>query len=254
MKTKIFLLVLFLLATKVADAQIMFQRHYGGVADDYGSRVLQMDDGGYIVASITESFGAGYRDIYLIRTDEYGDVTWTKTYGGTGYEQPNAMKKTNDGNIIIAGETSSFGAGNSDCYLIKINQDGDTLWTRTYGGADEDGACDVIQTSDNGLILVGYSSSYTTVFCSLYIVKTNSDGDTIWTKTYEKSFANIASSICQLTEMAILLLGRHYYQGNSKHLIAILSEQTIKVIRCGQKHTVEIAMMAHFSVMIKEMG
>jgi hypothetical protein len=191
----------------------MFQKHYGGIADDYGSRVLQMDDGGYLVASITESFGAGSRDIYLIRTNVYGDTLWNKTFGGTGSEQPNAMIKTNDGDIIIAGETSSYGAGSTDCYLLKLNQNGDTLWTRTYGGANEDGACDVIQTSDNGFILVGYSSTFTSAFGSVYVVKINSAGDTIWTKSYEKSTANIGSSIIQLADDGYFIVGQTLQPG-----------------------------------------
>ncbi|MEI6851843.1 MAG: T9SS type A sorting domain-containing protein [Bacteroidota bacterium] len=207
MKVKIVILVFFLFATQVAAAQIMFQRHYGGIADDFGSRVLQMEDGGYLVASITESYGAGSGDIYLIRTNELGDVQWTKTYGGVGDEQPYAMKKTNDGNIIIAGRTSSYGTGSTDCYLLKINQSGDTLWTKTYGGINEDGAYDVIQTTDDGYLLLGYSLTFTSVFSSVYAIKTNSLGDTMWTKTYEKKNSNGGTSAIQLVDGGYIFCG-----------------------------------------------
>ena len=208
MKVKILLLVLFLLLTGETGAQIMFQRHYGGNADDYGSRVLQMDDGGYLVASITESFGAGSGDIYLIRTNEYGDVQWTKTYGGVGDEQPNAMKKTTDGNIIIAGRTSSYGAGSTDCFLLKINQNGDTLWTKTYGGTNEENALDIIQTSDGGFLLIGSTLTFTHSFSSAYAIKVNDVGDTLWTKTYEKKISNSGTSAIQLTDGGYYIVGQ----------------------------------------------
>jgi len=93
MKTKSILLVFLLLVTQSVFAQIMFQSHYGGTADDFGCKVIQTSDNGYFVAAITESYGAGYRDIFLIRTNEFGDTLWTKTIGGLQDDQPNAMKK-----------------------------------------------------------------------------------------------------------------------------------------------------------------
>ncbi len=207
MKTKTFLLIATLLLSQMAEAQIMFQRHYGGNADDYGSKVLQMDDGGYLVASITESYGAGYGDIYLIRTNEYGDVLWTKTYGGIDDDVPNAMIKTNDANIIIAGSTRSYGAGSKDFYLLKINQNGDTLWTKTYGGISEESAYDVIQTSDGGFFIIGNSLTYTFGFSSVYVVKTNSTGEIIWSKSYEKANANSGVSAIQLSDNGFFFCG-----------------------------------------------
>ncbi len=148
------------------------------------------------------------RDIFLIRTNEFGDTIWTKTIGGTGDEQPNAMKSTNDNNYIIAGSTTSFGAGNSDVYLLKVDQNGDTIWTKTYGGNLDDQAYDVIQTSDNGFIVIGGTMSYTSGFSSVYAIKTNANGDSLWTKTYEKKNANAGSSVIQLTDGGFFIVGQ----------------------------------------------
>ncbi len=214
MKTKIVFLILLFLVTQVATAQIMFQKHYGGIADDYGCRVLQTDDGGYMVAAITETYGAGLRDIFLVRTNELGDTVWTKTIGGTGEEQPNAMKATNDNNYIIAGSTTSYGAGNSDVYLLKVNQNGDTIWTKTYGGNLDDQAYDVIQTSDSGYLVVGSTMSFTSGFCSVYAIKTDENGDTLWTKTYEKNISNTGVSIIQTNDSGFFIAGVTLIPGN----------------------------------------
>ena len=207
MKTKSILLVFLLLVTQSVFAQIMFQSHYGGTADDFGCKVIQTSDNGYFVAAITESYGAGYRDIFLIRTNEFGDTLWTKTIGGLQDDQPNAMKKTSDNNYIIAGSTSSFGAGNSDVYLLKVDNNGDTIWTKTYGGSMDDQAYDVIQTSDGGYLVIGSTTSFTSGFSSVYAIRTDSNGDTLWTKSYEEKYSNVGCSVVQLSDGGFFFCG-----------------------------------------------
>ena len=105
-------------------AQISFERTYGGLDYEEGFSVQQTSDGGYIIAGTTESFGAGIRDVYLIKTDSYGDTLWTKTYCGSEWDLGRSVQQTSDGGYIIAGVTESFGAGLEDVYLIKTCPDG----------------------------------------------------------------------------------------------------------------------------------
>lgn len=207
MKTKILILVFFLLATEVAKAQIMFERTYGGSADDGGSSVLQTDDGGYIVAAQTFSFGTGTSDIYIIKTDAYGNELWTKTYGGNAWDAPNDIKKTHDNCYVIVGKTSSYGAGASDAFLMKIDSNGDSLWFKTYGGIEDDGANSIDICADSGFIICGSTCSYSNVFSAVYLIKTNSNGDTLWTSTYEEKDYNNASSIITTHDGGFLLAG-----------------------------------------------
>ena len=102
-----------------AHAQIRFARTYGGANDDWAYSVRQTSDGRYIVAGYTRSFGAGYSDFFLIKTDAYGNVQWAKTYGGTGYDYPYSVRQTSDGGYIVAGYTLSFGAGIPDIFFYQ---------------------------------------------------------------------------------------------------------------------------------------
>ncbi len=203
---KILFAIFFLLSISV-DAQIMFQRHYGGAADDCGNKIIQTSDGGYFIAAATESFGAGGRDIFFIRTNEYGDTLWTRTLGGAGYDQPTSLITTFDSCFILTGGTESFGASNEDVFLIKVNQNGDTLWKRTYGGIGWDEGADVKQTFDGGFMVVGTTTSYTSGFSSIYAIRTDEFGDTLWTKTYEKNYFNQGSSVILLQDGGFFICG-----------------------------------------------
>jgi hypothetical protein len=166
-----------------SHAQISFQQTYGGNSDDGGWSVQETQDGGYIITGITESFGVGGDDVYLIKTDSIGDTLWTKTYGSSDHDWGKSVKETPDGGFIITGSKPLKGSG-SDVYLIKTNSSGDTLWTRWYGGNSFDEGNDVEVTPDGGYIVVGYTRSFGSGLSDIYLIRTDSLGDTLWTGTY----------------------------------------------------------------------
>jgi len=154
----------------------LWTRTYGGSSDDYAYSVQQTTDGGYIVAGYTDSFGAGNRDFYLVKTNSLGDTLWTRTYGGSNYDYGRSVQQTADGGYIMAGETDSFGEGGLDFYLVKTNSSGDTLWTRTYGGSGVEYGYSVQQTADGGYIVAGSTYSFGAGYADFYLVKTIRDG------------------------------------------------------------------------------
>ncbi|MEO8087893.1 MAG: T9SS type A sorting domain-containing protein [Bacteroidota bacterium] len=183
MKKSLTLLSFFMIVFQ-ADAQIKFQKTFGGNATDVGYSVQQTTDGGYIIAGLTYSFGAGNSDVYLIKTDANGDAIWTRTFGGSSDEQAYSVQQTTDAGYIITGRTSSFGAGATDVYLIRTDVNGNLLWTKTFGGADNDWGNSVQQTNDGGFIILGVSSSFGASFQKVYLIKTDTIGNLIWTKTF----------------------------------------------------------------------
>ncbi len=216
MKTKSLLFILLLLITQLAVAQITFQHHYGGIEIDAGSSVLQTADGGYIVAGLTKSYGAGGRDVFIIKTNEYGDTLWSKTYGGLGDDEGHAIQKTNDNGYIITGSTASFGSGGYDVYLIKTDENGDTLWTKTFGGAQDEDGWSVQQTNDNGFIIVGGTLSFGNNIADIYLIKTDENGDTIWTKTFGERNFNSGASVRQTNDNGYVIVGSTYNNGDSE--------------------------------------
>jgi uncharacterized delta-60 repeat protein len=185
----------------------LWTRTYGGSEDDYASSIQQTADGGYIVAGVTGSFGAGFYDFYLVKTNPLGDTLWTRTYGGSDDDVARSLQQTADGGYIMAGYTYSFGAGNGNFYLVKTNSEGDTLWTHKYGGSGGDRAYSVQQTSDGGYIVAGYTYSFGAGNGDYYLVKTNSQGDTLWTRTYGGIYYDYACSIQQTTDGGYIVVG-----------------------------------------------
>jgi hypothetical protein len=123
-----------------ANGNVQWAKTYGGTSEDNAYSVQQTSDGGYIVAGRTFSFGAGWYDIFLIKTDASGNVQWAKTYGGTDIDWANSVQQTSDGGYIVAGYTASFGAGGGDIFLIKTDANGNI------------GSCGIVQNASPTVI------------------------------------------------------------------------------------------------------
>ena len=163
-----------------ALSQATWTETYGGSESDYGNSVQQTTDEGYIVAGYTYSFGAGFYDAWLIKTDAFGDTLWTKTYGGsTDSDYGYSVQQTKDGGYIIAGSTYSYGAGLSDGFLVKTDAQGNMLWKNTFGGSGQDYFYSVQQTEDGGYIMVGSTESYGDGSSDVYLVKTDPNGSSL---------------------------------------------------------------------------
>jgi len=187
-----------------AAGDTLWTRTYEFAGYECGLSVQQTNDGGYIVAGYTAQDSL---NVYLVKTDSRGDVLWDNIYGGSGFEEGVSVQQTTDGGYIIAGDAIASGAYWSDVYLVKTDPQGDPLWTRTYGGANEDRASSVQQTSDGGYIIVGHTSSFGAGGSDVYLVKTNSQGDTLWTETFGGTSDDGGSSVRQTTDGGYIVAG-----------------------------------------------
>jgi hypothetical protein len=189
---------------------VTFAKTYGGSSDDYARFVQQTSDGGYIVAGTTYSFGAGEWDIFLIKTDAKGNIQWAKAYGGKGSEQASSVQQTSDGGYIVAGYTTSFGAGKGDVFLIKTDANGNIIWAKTYGGKGDNSVSSVQQTSDGGYIVVGTTGSFRGGDTDIFLIKTDAKGNIQWAKTYKGTDDDyaLASSVQQTSDGGYIVVGR----------------------------------------------
>jgi len=210
-KTIFCLLILFSLSSTTIPAVVfasseIWSQTYGGETDEEAVAILKTNVEEYLIAGTTQSFGAGGADFWLFKINESGDMLWNRTYGGSENDFAQALIPTNDGGYVLTGETNSFGAGNSDCWLIKLDYSGNVQWNKTYGEATHDGAYSVIQTNDGGFALAGYT---TVVNASkdVWLVKTDSSGNMLWNRTYGGVGNDFATSVIQTVDGGYALLG-----------------------------------------------
>jgi hypothetical protein len=171
-------------AVKVdAGGDTVWTRALGGAGRDYGYGVCETSDGGYALVGYTTSAGAGGEDVYVIKLDAGGSVIWARTYGGAGSDEGRAICQSGDGGFVIAGRTASYGSGESDVYLLKLDADGDTVWTRVYGGAEYDWSEGVSETADGCYCVCGTTGS-NSLSRDIYLVKVDEAGGLVWQRYY----------------------------------------------------------------------
>jgi len=179
---------------------------YSGPSDIRGVKIVETFAKDYVIVGWTNGFGAGADDIYVLKTNPNGDSLWTKTYGGTSYEYGLSIKELPDSSYIIVGQTTTYGAGSNDVLLIRINQIGNVLWTKTIGNTGQDYGNDVIHTSDNHLVVTGYTT-VTSQLEDVYLIKLNLQGDTLWTKSYGTVETDIGYSLIETIDSSYLIVG-----------------------------------------------
>jgi len=164
----------FLVRTNILGDTLWTKKLGGSFYDDAYS-IQKTSDGGFIIFGTTRSFGVIGYDVYIIKTGSDGTVQWSKTYGGIGDDFGSKGIVTIDSGYAVVGYTNSFGMGGYDVYLLKLDQNGDTLWSRTFGGPDDDQASSIQQTTDGGFIISGYTNISGSNYSS-YLIKTDSNG------------------------------------------------------------------------------
>ena len=217
MKKCWYALILAVLMVSIANAQpdSLWSRTYGGTGRESGWAVVSAEDGGYVLGGLTNSFGAGGYDGWLIKTNADGDTLWCRTFGGPQDEEVATMGRTTDGGYFMAGMTYSYGAGNGDFWLVKTDADGNAMWSRTYGGPAEDGdafQCQV--TTDGGYILAGPTHSFGAGNHDFWLVKTNANGDSLWSRTFGGPLMESALYVVQTADTGYMVAGTTYAAGH----------------------------------------
>jgi hypothetical protein len=195
-----------------ANGTIIWNKAVGGGGATQMNSMTCTNDGGIILAGNTDG-GINFEktepnrgpngtvDIWVIKLDAKGNKVWDKTLGGTGGEAPFAVAETPEGGCIIVGETTSpisgdktvsnFG-GYQDCWVVKLDNNGQKLWDKVYGGTGVEAFYSVINTLDGGFLIGGTSNSVVSGNKTepsrggndCWLVKTDANGNIQWDKTY----------------------------------------------------------------------
>ncbi len=216
MKRILILVTIQLLNSINAQPDTIWTKTFGGQSYDLGHDLQLCSDGGFIIGGSTNSFGdMNQKDIWIIRTDSSGDTLWTKRLGGNEEEDTESILVTNDNNYLIVGRTRSFGNG-LEAWIIKMDDNGDTLWSKLYGGSQNDVLKSVVNNSENELVLTGYTTINNNT--EMWILKIDSAGNTIWDKHYGSTATEIGNDIFLNNDSTMIIVG-YIFTDNADLLI-----------------------------------
>jgi hypothetical protein len=221
------------------SGNFLWQKVYGEVRiDEWGYEVEGTADSGYVIAGNKE-LPSGDSDVYVIKTDRNGDVLWERTYGGDGADVGRSVKQTMDGGYVIAGETKSFGEGETDVYLVKTDESGNVLWERSYGGRSDDLGRSICTTSDGNYVVVGTTKSFGTGGEDVWLIKIDTNGNVIWAETYGRSDYDVGRSVEETSDGGYIIAGSTYSIGGRRNVYLIKTKDWVGVQeeRLPEKHS-----------------
>jgi len=198
------------------NSDTLWTKTYGESGDDYAFEIEQTEDGGFIIAGSTGSFGgSGMLDGCLIKTDQFGNLQWIKLYGTTHDDLFYSIEQTEDGGYILAGERDAYPEGDSDVWILKTDSAGNFQWEKIYGSNTLDDRAYTIRKSLTGGYLVGGQNGCSGFGgCEAWLIKTNENGDTLWTKLFHSNQSTSIRSIGALPESSFIMTGMKWVSGS----------------------------------------
>ena len=169
------------------DARL--ERTYGGVGNDIVYHAIEANDGGFLLAGISDPEGGGPADVSIRKVSDAGQTIFVKSFGGSKADIASYAERAIAGGYVVAGSTESQGSGGSNMYLLRIDDSGTELWSRTFGGERNDAALGVVETDDGGFLLCGYTESVGAGGRDMYLVKTDQFGVLVW----ERAFGDVGT-------------------------------------------------------------
>jgi hypothetical protein len=175
---------------------LIWEKFYGGKDWDISYNIIN-DNDNFLLTGYTSSFGSGKTDIYILKVDSNGNCLWAKTYGGIRDDIGISALKTKDGNILIAGNSSSFTARGfgTDILLFKIDANGNSLWTKVFPASNLEVGFKLFQDKEENIYLCGTKTCYGICDKNVYVIKLNKEGNTLWYKILASKRTDTGSSL-----------------------------------------------------------
>lgn len=212
-----FLILLFNCLFFESMAQYIYdwQRSYGGDGQDRANKIIEVSDGGLMIAGKTSTSSEGSYDAWIIKLDSQGKIEWERIIGGDKDDGANSLIETNYG-YIVAGYTASKGKGSYSFWIFKLDRKGNIQWEKVYGGAKWDIAYDITQSANNEYMVVGCTESAGNGAFDAWVMKLNRSGNKIWDKTYGGRRFDKAHCVITTSDNAYLIAGYTASKGSGE--------------------------------------
>ncbi len=202
--------LIFVCLSLLANAQFNFQHLYGGVSHERGQTLFETSNNMYLFNGATLSYGQGSADAIFIKNNNQGQIIWSKVYGLSDYDNSEFAIETNDLGYLGVGRSSvGITAGTTDAWIYKTDSAGALQWSKAYGNpGSNDAFVQAIKTIDNGYTFIGNTQSFGSGSYDVFLVHTDANGDTLFTKAYGTSESESGLSVIQTADGGYAICGR----------------------------------------------
>lgn len=211
---QILIKIAFIFLPLLSWGQISFFKYYAGDGFDFGQGVVQLEDSSYVVTGSSGSF-ASHSEAFLMRIDSVGNRIWSNHFGGQESEWGRRVLYKKNFGYFLCGHSNSFGSGDYDFYLVKVDENGFEEWEKNYGGNKWERVMDAALTRDTGVVMVGERINGTNN-SDMYMVRTDKNGDTLWTKSFVNDGDDIAMTVEAYQDSLFIVGGTRYYADSAQ--------------------------------------
>jgi len=205
------------------NGKLVWENHIGGTRDESAGGIAGTDDGGALIVGSSQSYGEGDKEVYIAKMDKNGKLLSAHTVGGVKDDVATALTRTRDGQFVMVGYREVERAGDADFFIMKLDQQGKQLWSKTYGGAYEDTLEGVTATVDGGIVAIGKTRSYGSEQSDLTVMKYDAKGDLIWHKIYGFKYYDYGNAVATTRDGGFILAGGTNSLGKGNHSVYILA-------------------------------
>jgi hypothetical protein len=184
---------------------------FGGSKLDYANCIIQTKDNDLVVAGYTKSRGArergSVRSFWVIKLDNMGSEKWSETYGESYWDIASSVVEGPDRSLYVTGYTKNEGLVNYDVLVIKVDAEGNKVWSKIFGDNEwEEGTC-ITTTYDGNILIGGFARSTTKSVSNFCLLKLDFDGNEVWNKVFKRESLDFAYAIYQTYDKGIVLAG-----------------------------------------------
>ncbi len=204
------------------EGKLLWQKSIGGDRDEQAGGIVGLDDGSVMIVGDTESFGSEERDIYIAKLDKEGKTVFARTVGGKKRDEAYDLTRLSDGNLALVGMRATR-KNYEEFFVMKLDQNGKQLWTKTFGEYDDDSLESVTATSDGGMVAVGKTRSYGSEQTDLTVMKLSATGEVLWHKVYGFKYYEYGNAVTSTQDGGFMLSGGTSTLGKGSHSVYIIA-------------------------------
>ena len=208
------------------EGKLIWEKSLGGKRDEFAGGVEITDDGGLLVVGDSNSFGNGYKDVYIVKLDQNGKEITSYVIGGEKEDSAQALTRTSDGAMMLVGYRELERSGNTDFFVMKLDQDGKKIWAKTYGEDKADRLNGVTATEDGGIVATGSTRSYKSAQTDMSVMKLDSEGKIVWHKIYGFKYYEYGNAVTNVGDGSVMVAGGTSTLGKGGHSAYMITLDT----------------------------